>query len=628
MDLQGKLKMKRFLGIVGLLFVSVSLNADDTESSKQFTIIGKYVTPSVDISADTSSVEEETGTASDWSVASVVVSFETVNEEGNNETVELASGMLVDGRVELTGEIDEPMMVTITASKGDGQETLKRTVVIEPGDEAVSFAIVDRQVDYRRVQLAMIGTSSRVRDNTRKFTLKGNFRSMQDELSLGIITLNGPGFNTEGKLSRVTHGSVLLEDGMFSIESEIHEPSLMRVVAQAGEDAFNEYFGAVEIVVEPDSEIVIEPRGWSRELVATAESGRHDRLVDSWQQSEPYQALLNEYAKSYKDFRDAWEASWRARQAAAQATTEEETATTNADNDTNLSEETEPTEEINDEDEPVLAYSNGKPAATGCEHVELADANSETTQDSSESENPEYHKLFLELVKMRVEALEQIASITEDPMDLLLALELGAYGYNSDNIKESIPLYDKVASMVDEEMAERRVRSARDEIADFIEVDEIDKSLVPGQVSPNFSLPTLEGVGVEFHDLVAEKDIVLIDFWASWCGPCIAAFPHLKELYSSYGDNGFEIVAINLDRTQEIWAEASDEHDLPWMDLGDISEKGEGTVAKAYGVKFLPKSFLIDNHGCINHRELSSEELERVLKARYGDTATSDDADS
>lgn len=620
--------MKRLLGIVGLLFVTISLSADDAESSKQFTIIGKYVTPSVDISADTSSVEEGTGTASDWSVASVVVSFETVNDEGNNETVELASGMLVDGRVELTGEIDQPMMVTIAASKGDGQETLKRTVVIEPGDEAVSFAIVDRQVDYRRVQLAMIGTSSRVRDDTRKFTLKGDFRSMQDELSLGIITLNGPGFNSEGKLSRVTHGSVLLEDGMFSIESEIHEPSLMRVVAQAGEDAFNEYFGAVEIVVEPDSEIVIEPRGWSRELVATAESGRHDRLVDSWQQSEPYQALLNKYAKSYKDFRDAWEATWRARQAAAQATTEEETATTGVDNDTNLSEETESSEEINDEVEPVLAYSNGKPAATGCEHVELADANSEATQEPSESENPEYHKLFLDLVKMRTEALEEIASNAEDPMDLLLALELGAYGYNSDHIKKSIPLYDKVASMVDEEMADRRVRSARDEIADFIEVDENDKSLVPGQVSPNFSLPSLEGVGVEFHDVGAEKDIVLIDFWASWCGPCIAAFPHLKELYSSYGDNGFEIVAVNLDRTHEIWAEASDEHDLPWMDLGDISEKGEGPVAKAYGVKFLPKSFLVDTHGCINHRELSSAELQRVLKARYGDTATSDDADS
>ncbi len=611
-----KTGMKRLFGLLGLLFISLSLCGADTESTRRFTITGEYITPSASSASETSATSE-------WSVASVVVTH-----EGANDTVELASGKLVDCKVELSGEIDEPKMVTITASKGDGQESMKRTVVIEPGEKVVSFAIVDRQVAYRPARMVLFGTSTRVRDRTRKFTITGDFRSMQDELSLGIITVSGPGYNTEGELSRVTHGSVLLKDGMFSIESEIHEPSLLTVTAMAGENAFNEYFGSVEIVVEPDSEIVIEPRGWSRELVATAENGRHDRLVDSWQQSEPYQALLSKYAKSYKDFRDAWEASWRAREAAAQATTEEATATTSADNDTNLSEETESSEEINDEDEPVLAYSNGKPAATGCEHVELAEANSETTQESSESENPEYHKLFLDLVKMRTEALEEIASNAEDPMDLLLALELGAYGYNSDHIKKSIPLYDKVASMVDEEMADRRVRSARDEIADFIEVDEIDKSLVPGQVSPNFSLPTLEGVGVEFHDFVAGKDIVLIDFWASWCGPCIAAFPHLKELYSSYGDNGFEIVAINLDRTQEIWAEASDEHDLPWMDLGDISEKGEGTVAKAYGVKFLPKSFLIDNHGCINHRELSSEELERVLKARYGDTATSDDADS
>lgn len=620
--------MKRLLGLVGLLSASLSLSAADTESSKQFIIIGKYVTPSVDISADTSSVEEGTGTASDWSVASVVVSFETVNDEGNNETVELASGKLIDGKVELTGEIDEPKMVTITASKGDGQESMKRTVVIDPEKKVVSFAIVDRQVAYRPARMVLFGNSNRVRDHTRKFTITGDFRSMQDELSLGIITVSGPGFNTEGELSRVTHGSVLLEDGMFSIESEIHEPSLLMVTAMAGENAFNEYFGSVEIVVEPHDEIVIEPRGWSRELVASAESGRHDRLVDSWQQSEPYQALLNRYAKSYKDFRDAWEASWRARQVAAKASTKEEAVSTGEDIDTKQSEESPLSDEIDEEVEPVLAYSSGKPAAVECEHVQLADESLESDEASSESENPEYHRLFLDLVDMRTEALEKIASNTQDPMDLLLALELGAYGYNSDNIKKSIPLYDKVASMVDEELADRRVRSARDEIADFIEVDEIDKSLVPGQIAPDFSLPNLEGVEVELHDFVAEKDIVLIDFWASWCGPCIAAFPHLKELYSDYGDNGFEIVAISLDRTHEIWEEASVEHDLPWMDLGDIAEPGEGIVAKAYGVKSIPKSFLVDKYGCINHRDLRSEELERVLKARYDDTTVSDETGS
>ncbi|MCY3627592.1 MAG: TlpA disulfide reductase family protein [Gammaproteobacteria bacterium] len=608
--------MKHALGLAVALCLSISLVATDATSDTSFTITGEYLTPlSEEPTGESDTVDES---QQSWSTASVVVSYEVTNDDGDITVVEIASGEFVDSNIELVGEIDEPRIATIKVSLGNGQESLQRTALIQPGGDVVSFAIVDRQVSYRSAQLVLNGAADRVQDHTKKFTVRGDFRSMQDELSLGIVTVSGPGLNSKGELARITHGSVLLEDGIVTIESEILEPSVLLVTVMAGENAFNEYYGKVEIVVEPNSEIVIEPRGWSRELVATATGGRHKRLVDSWQQSKEYQELLDQYAKSYKDFRDAWEESWRAGQAAAKTTNTDEAESAGTTSETTENEEAKSTDEESATDEvdvveQVLAFSGGKPPTTGCEHVELADEDATTIANN----NPEYHILFLELVRLRTEALETIASNSEDPMDILLAMDLGAYGYNSDNIKESVPLYDEIATILDKDLVARRVTPARDNIASFIEKDEIDKSLVPGQVAPNFTLPDLSGVEIALQDVASENDLVLIDFWASWCGPCVAVFPDLKELYSSYHDDGFEIISISLDSTNEIWEEASGEHELPWLDLGDIAEAGEGLVANSYGVISIPKSFLVDQHGCINHRNLSPEDLETVLKSRY-----------
>ena len=615
--------------VVVVLFL-LSLNAEGEESHAPFKITGEYLTPSAtDSSTEISASEDDTTSTTDteigWPAASVVITHEISTDEGDTEVIELASGQFVDGKVELSGEITEPTSVIITAIRNSGEESLTMRTLVVPGKEDIEFAIVDRKVAYRPARLVLVGTSDRVRNPEKKFTIKGDFRSMEKELSLGVVTVSGPGLNDQGELSRVNHGTVLLDEGKFIIESEIHEPSVLFVSASAGENAFNEYFGRIDIVVEAGSEIVISPEGWSRELVATAENGRHHKLVHSWQQGKKYQTLLRTYATSYKDFRDAWEARWRAQQAAKNTSQETETdqdsspeeATSNAQREEESDTEEETGQvQVTDQIEPVLAFSNGKPAVDECVHVELADSDGELDAKAS-TDNPEYHKLFLELVNLRLEALEEIASRTPEPIDKLLAMELGAFGYDSKNIKKSVSVYDNIATMLDKDLVARRVTPARKEIADFIEVNEIDENLVPGQIAPDFTLPTLEGINVNLHELVEEHDIVLVDFWASWCGPCIAAFPHLKELYASYTDRGFEILSVSLDSAQEDWVEASAEQNLPWIDVGDIAKPEEGIVGRAYGVISIPKSFLLDEQGCIHHKNLSTEELERVLQAKY-----------
>lgn len=143
-----------------------------------------------------------------------------------------------------------------------------------------------------------------------------------------------------------------------------------------------------------------------------------------------------------------------------------------------------------------------------------------------------------------------------------------------------------------------------------------DKRLVPGQKVSDFSLVDLEGEEVSLFDVLQEKKMVLIDFWASWCGPCVASFPTLKELRAIYGQDGFEVVAISIDDTHEKWAEGSEKYELPWINLGEL-ESWDGDVATMYGVHFIPKSYLIDSDGCILQKDLPIDLLEKVLISEF-----------
>ena len=150
---------------------------------------------------------------------------------------------------------------------------------------------------------------------------------------------------------------------------------------------------------------------------------------------------------------------------------------------------------------------------------------------------------------------------------------------------------------------------------------DVFENLGEGNKAPDFTLNTVNSEPLSLADVKAKYR--LIDFWASWCIPCRNSFPHLKELRKKYGKDNFEVVGIGTADVEDKWRTAIKDDQIPWPQVFDISpvtngRANYGSVAKKYGVPFLPTTFLIDENQTIILRNASHEELDAKLKELIG----------
>lgn len=155
------------------------------------------------------------------------------------------------------------------------------------------------------------------------------------------------------------------------------------------------------------------------------------------------------------------------------------------------------------------------------------------------------------------------------------------------------------------------IKRIKEIIADI----KIEKRLSIGNTYINFKLPGLTVDSLALSDLVGKTYYVLVNFWASWCGPCIQSLSKLKTIYHKYKGSYFKIVGVSLDDNQNSWEDAVNSHKLDWKHMSDL--KGwKCAGSKSYAVNSIPCTFLIDKKGIIVGRNLSISEIEKLLQEK------------
>ncbi len=133
-----------------------------------------------------------------------------------------------------------------------------------------------------------------------------------------------------------------------------------------------------------------------------------------------------------------------------------------------------------------------------------------------------------------------------------------------------------------------------------------------GQMAPDISLTSPDGRVIKLSSLRGQ--VVLIDFWASWCGPCRKENPYTVEIYEEYKEKGFTVYSVSLDQNKAAWLKAIQKDGLVWdYHVSDL--KGWRNKAAAdYGVEAIPATFLVDRSGTIVAKDVHGGELDKAVR--------------
>jgi peroxiredoxin len=142
------------------------------------------------------------------------------------------------------------------------------------------------------------------------------------------------------------------------------------------------------------------------------------------------------------------------------------------------------------------------------------------------------------------------------------------------------------------------------------------KAVSVGQKAPDFTLNDVDGNPVSLSSKIGSK-LLLVDFWAAWCGPCRQENPNVVKVYKEFNTKGFDVFGVSLDQSKDDWVKAIADDKLTWTHVSDL-QYWNNAAAKLYAVNSIPANFLLDETGTIIARNLREEDLYNKVKEILG----------
>jgi peroxiredoxin len=206
------------------------------------------------------------------------------------------------------------------------------------------------------------------------------------------------------------------------------------------------------------------------------------------------------------------------------------------------------------------------------------------------------------LAKHKGEKTDEVAQI--------LLTEAMVYLQVLDNTEKGVELVKQLKRDFPETKAGQGADQMLESLQKQEDVKKVQRSLVEGAKFPDFDEKDVTGKPISVANYKGK--VVLIDFWATWCGPCVAELPNVLKAYEKHHGKGFEIIGISLDQDQTKLTTFTKQKNMTWQQFFDGKGWGNKLAAK-YGVNSIPATYLLDGDGKIIAKNLRGEDLEQAV---------------